>query len=131
MNRNTRKSLETEILNCKKRLKELAPDIEFDEEKATEYNKIIVQKAILLDNYKKLCYKPSLKEKLMKLLPGSMFKTTTNNNKFFPYFYRGFCYFLSKSPVIVDLAIACFKTSASTILGLSLSFTFNFSTSSA
>lgn len=74
MNRNTKKSLETEILNCKKRLKELAPDIEFDEEKATEYNKIIVQKAILLDNYKKLCYKPSLKEKLMKLLPGSIFK---------------------------------------------------------
>ena len=33
MNRNTKRSLEIEILNCKKRLKELAPDIEFDEEK--------------------------------------------------------------------------------------------------
>lgn len=74
MSKNTRKSLETEILNCKKRLKELAPDIEFDEEKACEYNKIIVQKAILLDNYKKLCYKPSLKERFLKLIRNNMFK---------------------------------------------------------
>ena len=58
------KSLEAEILNCKKKLKELAPDIEFDEEKSKEYNKIIVQKAILVDNYKKLCYKPSIKQRL-------------------------------------------------------------------
>ena len=74
MNRNTKRSLEIEILNCKKRLKELAPDIEFDEEKATEYNKVIVQKAILLDNYKKLCYKPSFKERFVKLLTGNLFK---------------------------------------------------------
>ena len=60
----TQKALEIEILNCKKKLKELAPDIEFDVEKSTEYNKIIVQKAILLDNYKKLCYRPSLKQRL-------------------------------------------------------------------
>ena len=74
MNRNTKRSLEIEILNCKKRLKELAPDIEFDEEKAAEYNKIIVQKAILLDNYKKLCYRPSFKERFVKLISGSIFK---------------------------------------------------------
>ncbi|MBR6297982.1 MAG: hypothetical protein IKR34_01925 [Candidatus Gastranaerophilales bacterium] len=74
MNRNTKRSLEIEILNCKKRLKELAPDIEFDEEKATEYNKVIVQKAILLDNYKKLCYKPSFKERFVKLLTGNLLK---------------------------------------------------------
>jgi len=60
----TQKALEIEILNCKKKLKELAPDIEFDVEKSTEYNKIIVQKAILVDNYKKLCYKPSLKQRI-------------------------------------------------------------------
>ncbi len=74
MNRNTKRSLEIEILNCKKRLKELAPDIEVDEEKATDYNKVIVQKAILLDNYKKLCYKPSFKERFVKLLTGNLFK---------------------------------------------------------
>ena len=64
MNKKTLKALEEEILNCKKRLKELAPDIECDEEKSKEYNTIIVQKAILVDNYKKLCYKPSLKQKI-------------------------------------------------------------------
>ncbi len=74
MNKSTKKSLEIEILNCKKRLKELAPDIEFDEEKSTEYNKVIVQKAILLDNYKKLSYKPSLKEKLENILTSTVFK---------------------------------------------------------
>ncbi len=65
---NTIKSLEKEILNCKKRLKELASEIEFDEEKSVEYNKIIVQKAILVDNYKKLCYKPSLKQRIKDAL---------------------------------------------------------------
>lgn len=74
MNKNTKKALEKEILNCKRRLKELAPDIEFDEEKSTEYNKTIVQKAILVDNYKKLCYKPTFKEKFKKALKGIGFK---------------------------------------------------------
>ena len=68
MTRNTQKTLEVEILNCKKRLKELAPDIEFDEEKSKEYNKVIVQKAILVDRYKKLCYKSSLKQKIKEAL---------------------------------------------------------------
>lgn len=68
MKKNNQKSLEIEILKCKKKLKELAPEIEHDEEKSKEYNKIIVQKAILLDNYKKLCYKPSLKQKIKEAL---------------------------------------------------------------
>ncbi len=68
MKNNTQKSLEAEIINCKKRLKELAPDIDFDEEKSVEYNKIIVRKAILVDSYKKLCYKPSLKQRLREAL---------------------------------------------------------------
>ena len=68
MSKTTQRQLEAEILNCKKKLKELAPDIEFDEEKSKEYNKIIVQKAILVDNYKKLCYKPSLKQRLKEAL---------------------------------------------------------------
>ena len=57
---NTRKSLEEQIIVCKKKLKELSPEIETDETKSKEYNKIIVQKAILVDRYKKLCYRPSL-----------------------------------------------------------------------
>lgn len=68
------KSLEQEILNCKKKLKELAPDIEFDEEKSKEYNKIIVQKAILVDRYKKLCYKPSLKQRIKEAFKHNPFK---------------------------------------------------------
>lgn len=61
-------SLEKQILNCKKKLKELAPHIEHDEEKSIEYNKIIVQKAILIDNYKKLCYKPSIKQRVKNII---------------------------------------------------------------
>ena len=34
--KDTQKSLEIEILNCKKKLKELAPHIEIDEEKSKE-----------------------------------------------------------------------------------------------
>lgn len=70
--KNTQKSLELEILNCKKRLKELAPFIEEDEEKSKEYNKIIVQKAILVDNYKKLCYKPSIKQRIKEMLSAGL-----------------------------------------------------------
>ena len=73
-NKNTQKSLEAEILNCKKRLKELAPFIEEDEEKSKEYNKIIVQKAILIDSYKKMCYKPSLKQRIKEVLSYNPFE---------------------------------------------------------
>jgi len=66
--KHTQKSLEMEILNCKKKLKELALDMEFDEEKSKEYNKVIVQKAILVDSYKKLCYRPSLKQRIKEAL---------------------------------------------------------------
>ncbi len=69
MKRNdTQKSLEKEILNCKKRLKELADQIEENEEKSREYNKIIVQKAILIDRYKKLCYRPSIKQRIKEVI---------------------------------------------------------------
>lgn len=67
-NKQIQKSLEIEILNCKRKLKELAPEIECNEEKSKEYNKIIVQKAILVDRYKKLCYKPSLKQRVKEAL---------------------------------------------------------------
>lgn len=69
--KNNKQTLEDEILACKRRLKELAPFIEEDEEKSKEYNKIIVQKAILVDNYKKLSYKPSIKQKIVEILSVS------------------------------------------------------------
>ena len=72
--KDVQKSLEIEILNCKKKLRELAPFIEEDEEKSKEYNKIIVQKAILVDNYKKLCYKPSIKQKIKEALAFNPFE---------------------------------------------------------
>ena len=61
----TKQTLEEEILSCTSKLRALASEIEKDEEKSKEYNKIIVQKAILIDRYKKLCYKPSLKQRIL------------------------------------------------------------------
>lgn len=72
--KDTQRTLEAEILNCKKRLKELAPYIELDDEKSKEYNKVIVQKAILVDRYKKLCYKPSLKQRIKEALSYNPFE---------------------------------------------------------
>ena len=74
MIQSNQKSLELEILKCKKKLKELAPDIEIDSEKSIEYNKIIVQKAILVDRYKKLCYKPSLSQRIKEAIKKNPFK---------------------------------------------------------
>jgi len=71
---NTQKTIEAQILNCKKKLKELAPEIELDAEKSKEYNKIIVQKAILVDRYKKLCFKPSLMTKIKEAIKKNPFK---------------------------------------------------------
>lgn len=68
MKSETKKTLEEQILNCKKILSELAPYIGQDEDKSKEYNKVIVQKAILVDRYKKLCYKPSFKMKLKEIV---------------------------------------------------------------
>ncbi len=73
-NENTQKTLEAQILDCKKKLKELAPQIEEDEEKSKEYNKIIVQKAILVDRYKKLCFKPSLFTRIKEAVKNNPFK---------------------------------------------------------
>ena len=66
--------LEAQILDCKKKLKELAPEIESNEEKSKEYNKIIVQKAILVDRYKKLCFRPSLTTRIKEIIKSNPFK---------------------------------------------------------
>lgn len=70
----TKAALEAQILECKKRLKELSAEIETNEEKSKEYNKIIVQKAILVDNYKKLCFEPSVMQKIKKAVLNNPFK---------------------------------------------------------
>ena len=41
--------------------------IELDEEKSKEYNKIIVKKAILIDKYKKICFRPTLGQRIKKV----------------------------------------------------------------
>ena len=71
---NTRKSLEAKIIECKKELRDLAPLIDEDDEKSKLYNKIIVQKAILVDRYKKLCYKPSVLQKIKEKIKQNPFK---------------------------------------------------------
>ena len=73
-NENTQKTLEAQILDCKRKLKELAPEIESNEEKSKEYNKIIVQKAILVDRYKKLCFKPSVITRIKEAIKSNLFK---------------------------------------------------------
>ena len=65
----TKKTIELQILECKKRMRILEPQIEDDKEKSKEYNKIIVQKAILVEQYKKLSFKPSLLERILKHNP--------------------------------------------------------------
>ena len=66
-NKKMQKTLELEIIDCKRRIKELAPIIELDEEKSKEYNKIIVKKAILIDKYKKICFRPTLGQRIKKV----------------------------------------------------------------
>ena len=72
MKENIKKTLEVKIMECKKQLKTLAPDIELNEEKSKEYNKIIVQKAILVDRYKKLCFKPTLTQKFKEIFKNPL-----------------------------------------------------------
>ncbi len=74
MKKDMKKSLEEQILTCKKMLKDLAPFIEFDGEKSKEYNKIIVKKAILVDRYKRLCYRASFSVKVKNLISKSLGK---------------------------------------------------------
>lgn len=73
-NKQTQRALEEQILACKKRLKELSSEIETNDEVSKEYNKIIVQKAILVDNYKKLCFKPSLAQRIKKAVLNNPLK---------------------------------------------------------
>ena len=61
-------SLKKEILECQKRLKELEPTIGKNTELETIYNKTLIKKAVLTKKYNNLCHKPTLKDKIKKLL---------------------------------------------------------------
>ncbi|GBF23194.1 methionyl-tRNA formyltransferase [Candidatus Gastranaerophilus sp. (ex Termes propinquus)] len=55
---------EQEILSCKKKLKELEPHIKHNASIAVAYNRKLVEKAILVDRYKKLAFRPTLTSKI-------------------------------------------------------------------
>lgn len=61
-------SLKKEIIKCKQKLAELEPQIGSNGNIQKVYNKILVKKAVLMEKYKKICHKPTIKEKIKKLL---------------------------------------------------------------
>ncbi len=60
-------SLKKEIIKCKQKLAELEPQIALNSNIQKVYNKVLIKKAVLVQKYKKICYKPTIKEKLKKL----------------------------------------------------------------
>ncbi len=61
-------SLKCEIIKCKRKLAELEPQIESNVNIQKIYNKILIKKAVLVQKYKKIQQKPSIKDKIKKLL---------------------------------------------------------------
>ena len=64
-------SLKKEILKCKQRLLELEPQADSNENIKRIYNKVLIRKAVLIQKYKKACYKPTFKDKVKKFLRKS------------------------------------------------------------
>jgi len=60
--------VEQQILMCKQKLKELEPHIEYNASMAIAYNRTLVEKAILVDRYKKLVFKPTIGTRLKQVL---------------------------------------------------------------
>ena len=61
-------SLKEEIIKCKQKLAQLEPQIGSNANIEKVYNKVLIKKAVLVQKYKKICHKPSIKEKIKKLL---------------------------------------------------------------
>lgn len=59
---------EHEISELKKRLKELEPHIKHNASLAIAYNRILVEKAILLDKYKRILNRPNFVQKVKNVL---------------------------------------------------------------
>ena len=64
-------SLKKEIFKCKQRLLELEPQADSNENIKRIYNKVLIRKAVLIQKYKKACYKPTFKDKVKKILRKS------------------------------------------------------------
>ena len=64
-------SLKKEIFKCKQRLLELEPQADSNENIKRIYNKVLIRKAVLMQRYKKACYKPTFKDKVKKFLRKS------------------------------------------------------------
>ena len=67
MKKNNLIEFDAEILACRKKLKELEPFIETNEVCAMQYNKLLVQKAILKDKRKKQKPENKLTKSLRKM----------------------------------------------------------------
>lgn len=68
MEKSNLKFLKEEIYKCKKELLKLEPQAKRCENVQKVYNKLLVKKAVLMQKYKKLVQKPSIGEKIKKLL---------------------------------------------------------------
>ena len=68
MDKKKLEALKVEIINCKKKLKELEPKISENANIERVYNETLIKKAVLMQKYGKICHKPSVKEKIKKLL---------------------------------------------------------------
>lgn len=67
-------NLKDEIQKCKRMLEELEPQIGVNANIERVYNKTLIKKAVLMQKYRKICHKPSIKEKIKRLLRVHMKK---------------------------------------------------------
>ena len=68
MNKKKLETLKNEIFKCRKKLKELEPVISQNSNLESVYNKTLIKKAVLMQKYEKISHKPTIKEKIKKLL---------------------------------------------------------------
>ncbi len=79
---------EQEILALKKKLKELEPHIKYNASLAIAYNRTLVEKAILVDKYKKILNKPNFGQKVTQKV-SKFFKFTPRERLICDFFSEG------------------------------------------
>lgn len=67
MNKQNATQIEQEIFMLKKKLKELKPHIEHNHALAIVYNRTLIEKAVLVDKYKKILNRPNFIQKIKKV----------------------------------------------------------------
>jgi|GEM_PF-1316114 len=80
--------IESEILALKKRLRELEPHIKYNAALAVAYNRTLVEKAILMDRYKKLLSKTNFRQKMAQKV-GGFFKFEPKKRLICDFFAEG------------------------------------------